>query len=102
MPYACDQVNHDVAATPDQPGDAAANRLLLLLADANHPVSFHTVQDELGVEAAALQLALCRLEDEGLVGLRAPDDVEADPAERSYRVHLEATAKGRSLARRLR
>lgn len=75
-------------------GNEHARALLLYLTAEGEPMRYADSRRQLGLHPQQFQRALDRLESHGLVGLRAPDDVDKDHAERSYPVFLEATALG--------
>lgn len=72
--------------------------LLLHLAEAADPVRYSEARRDLGLHPQQFQRALDTLEENGLVGLEAPDDLNADDADRDYYVFLEPTGLGSLVA----
>lgn len=68
--------------------------MLLLLAQQDAPLRYSQARDEMGLYPQAFQRALDRLEQRGLVGLRAPADLNRPHAKRDYHIVLETTALG--------
>lgn len=79
-------------------GHEHSRELLLLVTDRGSHVRYSEARDELGLHPQQFQRALDRLEEYGLIGLRAPADLNEPDAERNYYVFLESTALGRFAA----
>lgn len=71
-----------------------ARGLLLLLDQAEEPVRYSDARRSLDLHPQQFQRALDRLEDLGLLGMRAPADLNKGHAERDYYVFLELTGLG--------
>ena len=91
--------NHSYVTIPnallrDVFGRQHTRALLLLLAGRSAPVRYSDARQELDLHPQQFQRTLDRLEELGLVGLRAPADLNKPHAKREYYVFLEATALG--------
>lgn len=71
-----------------------ARGLLLLLSEADEPIRYSDARRRLELHPQQFQRALDRLEDLGLLGLKAPADLNKEHAERDYYVFLELTGLG--------
>lgn len=69
--------------------------LLTLLVDRDEPVRYSRARDALDLHPQQFQRTLDTLEEWGLVGLKAPADLNKPHAERDYYVFLELTELGR-------
>lgn len=76
-------------------GRAHPRALLLALAEGEDPVRYSEARRELEMHPQQFQRALDALEDAGLLGLQAPDDLNRHDADRDYYVFLELTSIGR-------
>lgn len=76
-------------------GNPHARGLLELLAGREEPIRYSEARDALGLHPEAFQRALGRLETFALVQMRAPEQAGRKPAS----VHLEASSRGRKLAK---
>lgn len=75
-------------------GSEHPRALLLFLASREEPIRYSQARDELGLHPQQFQRALDRLEGFGLVGLKAPADLNDPEATRTYYVFLEPTSLG--------
>lgn len=75
-------------------GNDDARTLLLHITQLDKPVRYSEARERLGLHPQEFQRALDRLEDYGLVGLRAPADLNKPHAKRDYYVFLEPTVLG--------
>ncbi len=71
-----------------------ARELLLLLENHKKPLRYSEARKMLGLHPQQFQRSLERLEDHGLVGIRAPSDLNKPHAGRTYYIFLENTALG--------
>ncbi|MGQ0535087.1 MAG: hypothetical protein ACT4PT_03340 [Methanobacteriota archaeon] len=69
-------------------------RTLLIMLTKRGQVRYSAARDEMGLHPQEFQRALDRLEAYGLIGFRAPADVNKPHAKREYAVFVEATALG--------
>lgn len=72
--------------------------LLLHVAESEDPPRYSAARRNLDLHPQQFQRALDTLEENGLVGLRAPDNLNSDHADRDYHVVLELTAMGALVA----